>query len=728
MPYTGPGDKNLPKQIKALTRHQRDVFVSAFNSAYEAKLAETTDKKAAEKHAFAVATAAAKKAPKAAPNESAAKTVGEGQGVGGERQGDGGVDTCVCSECGYEAKHDRGTPCAERTCPTCGATMAGKASKPAAAGTAKKTMSKELKFTATVPFLKAWKEGGKRFISMLASSDTTDKAAERVVPEFIAKMREDAEGGKIDLLENHSDVIPIARSVGVVDGAEVWDAAVAKGCKASGPESIFVPKFELDEEHPMADKVYQKVASGDCDWQCSIGGKAVAKKVFDKDTATIVQELWPGSIDHIALTRNGAACNPDTMMFGAVMKSAEWAEIEAPEPEASPEKPEAVQAAMAGDEMAKATENDVRDRIQQALREKYPTNDDVFSPWLQSLETVPEEGDCIIERDGKYFRLHYTITESGVVFSDEVEVEQVWAEKAADASPDLLQAATQLSSTVDAVIAKLESDRVTLDQVREIIRDELAKQAASGDATTEQAESAPVAPQEPSDGSGRADTAATATDAASEATEPETPSVEAAKETDAATDDADQVATPPVPADAGATLLSFLSEMTAKLQAILTPPEPATAKSDAESADGADSAGDETETEKADAGEPQAELSEIDVLKRQVATLTETEKADAGEPQAELSEIDVLKRQVATLTGEIETLKKAPDPSAKLPVAGTRVYEAEKTIGDGSAEVGDDPVTQAIAAARAAKGSGPRAEFLAKEAAQKAIANLVRDL
>jgi len=50
---------------------------------------------------------------------------GEGQGVGGPRQGDGGAATCKCPECGYTMTHDRGTPCTEIDCPKCGAKMVG---------------------------------------------------------------------------------------------------------------------------------------------------------------------------------------------------------------------------------------------------------------------------------------------------------------------------------------------------------------------------------------------------------------------------------------------------------------------------------------------------------------------------------------------------------------------------------------------------------------------------
>jgi len=51
---------------------------------------------------------------------------GQGQGVGGTRQGDGGADACVCPECGHEVEHEKGTPCNEMECPECGVAMVGK--------------------------------------------------------------------------------------------------------------------------------------------------------------------------------------------------------------------------------------------------------------------------------------------------------------------------------------------------------------------------------------------------------------------------------------------------------------------------------------------------------------------------------------------------------------------------------------------------------------------------
>ena len=51
---------------------------------------------------------------------------GEGMGVGGPRQMMGGVSTCKCPKCEYEAPHKRGVPCTGKKCPKCGTMMIGK--------------------------------------------------------------------------------------------------------------------------------------------------------------------------------------------------------------------------------------------------------------------------------------------------------------------------------------------------------------------------------------------------------------------------------------------------------------------------------------------------------------------------------------------------------------------------------------------------------------------------
>ena len=50
---------------------------------------------------------------------------GQGLGVGGERQGDFGADVCVCPKCGFNIPHEKGTPCLENLCPSCGIKLIG---------------------------------------------------------------------------------------------------------------------------------------------------------------------------------------------------------------------------------------------------------------------------------------------------------------------------------------------------------------------------------------------------------------------------------------------------------------------------------------------------------------------------------------------------------------------------------------------------------------------------
>jgi len=62
------------------------------------------------------------------------KALGEGAGVGGERQGIGGAKYCVCPECGYAVEHKRlgegkSKPCAQIECPECGEKMRGSNTK-----------------------------------------------------------------------------------------------------------------------------------------------------------------------------------------------------------------------------------------------------------------------------------------------------------------------------------------------------------------------------------------------------------------------------------------------------------------------------------------------------------------------------------------------------------------------------------------------------------------------
>ena len=50
---------------------------------------------------------------------------GEGKGVGGDTQGDGGADVCQCPACGATTPHEKGVTCSKTLCPECGTKMEG---------------------------------------------------------------------------------------------------------------------------------------------------------------------------------------------------------------------------------------------------------------------------------------------------------------------------------------------------------------------------------------------------------------------------------------------------------------------------------------------------------------------------------------------------------------------------------------------------------------------------
>ena len=50
---------------------------------------------------------------------------GQGQDVNGPKQGDGGAAICKCSSCGKTVPHNRGVPCNQMKCSSCGGAMIG---------------------------------------------------------------------------------------------------------------------------------------------------------------------------------------------------------------------------------------------------------------------------------------------------------------------------------------------------------------------------------------------------------------------------------------------------------------------------------------------------------------------------------------------------------------------------------------------------------------------------
>jgi DNA-directed RNA polymerase subunit RPC12/RpoP len=95
----------------ANTAKKRRQWAHVANSARERCIKQGGSEKDCDARAIKQANTAVKKAR------------GEGQGVGGPRQGDGGPAYCVCPKCGAKVKHTSDEPCKQQRCPKCGAAM-----------------------------------------------------------------------------------------------------------------------------------------------------------------------------------------------------------------------------------------------------------------------------------------------------------------------------------------------------------------------------------------------------------------------------------------------------------------------------------------------------------------------------------------------------------------------------------------------------------------------------
>jgi len=130
---------------------------------------------------------------------------GDGQGVGGAVQRDGGADTCVCPECGATTPHARGVPCAEVKCPECGTNMAGETED-----AAEETESMEFAESASGAAMEVLSEG---------QTDAAESANGPLV--ITAKLINPGWGNKRD--NNYYSREMLARDANVFVGAKMYE-------------------------------------------------------------------------------------------------------------------------------------------------------------------------------------------------------------------------------------------------------------------------------------------------------------------------------------------------------------------------------------------------------------------------------------------------------------------------------------------------------------------------
>jgi len=171
------------------------------------------------------------------------------------------------------------------------------------------------KFEFGVPITEFAKsdEDGKLRIVGVASSTARDKQNEKMSPRALQKM---TQFSGIDLLPGHH--VDILSELGTVE--KLW---------LDEDEKLYI-EATLDEDEPKAKKLYRNLQAGK-KYQLSVGGRILAAK-WAADGAETVRIIDDVQLDHIAITREGMAANPDTYIqvgkdmgwLDAMAKSVDW--------------------------------------------------------------------------------------------------------------------------------------------------------------------------------------------------------------------------------------------------------------------------------------------------------------------------------------------------------------------------------------------------------------------
>lgn len=157
-------------------------------------------------------------------------------------------------------------------------------------------------FKFGIPFTKVSKDDtGKMLFEGVASSTSLDNHNCRMAKSALESM--EAFRGIALLPSHHADPLT---ELGTVDEIHLVD------------NQVFV-KGTLDETNPVAMRLYERLQAG-YDYGLSVGGR-VTQAHFELEKGRRVRVLDTVVLDHVALTRPGAAANPDAYI--AIAKSAE---------------------------------------------------------------------------------------------------------------------------------------------------------------------------------------------------------------------------------------------------------------------------------------------------------------------------------------------------------------------------------------------------------------------
>ncbi len=157
------------------------------------------------------------------------------------------------------------------------------------------------------PFIKAYETDGDLYVVVKASDTSVDRDNERIAPELIGKMKQLAKQGRIKFLDNHKATLELGV---VVDYEEHTD----------DPHG-FYPIIRLNKDHPFVPFLFKKIKEGSANYGVSIGGRNPKVRVaYDQQLRRPIVEIVDADIDHVALTREGYAANPNTGIVRAIIK------------------------------------------------------------------------------------------------------------------------------------------------------------------------------------------------------------------------------------------------------------------------------------------------------------------------------------------------------------------------------------------------------------------------
>jgi hypothetical protein len=162
-------------------------------------------------------------------------------------------------------------------------------------------IEKQVQETEAGPVLRMLVSGTK-LDSATYSYNGVDVVGERVMPELLASMAEQAKAGGVYLIENHSATLRMGQSI---------DAAIVDA--GDGVEELYVD-FLLDVTHPLVPKLLAEIAAGEYVPQCSVGLLVRRVVAFDEEVGGYVGQLTEGHFEHVALTRPDHAAYADAKM------------------------------------------------------------------------------------------------------------------------------------------------------------------------------------------------------------------------------------------------------------------------------------------------------------------------------------------------------------------------------------------------------------------------------